>query len=104
MKTILKQFIGEPLFDACAAMLSRLHITFNEVTRTPVPFEGLYPGPLTKALQEIMTKVEHTYFIGTVDEASLSGHATQQAEDEVTRKAAEGKYMGRCHPRCALGR
>lgn len=94
MKTILKQFISEPLFDACAAMLSYLHITFNEVTRTPIPFDSLYPGPLTKALQEIMMKVEHTYFIGTVDETSLSGHATQQDEGEVTQQAAEGKYVG----------
>ena len=94
MKTILKHFIDEPLFDACAAMLDYLHITFNEVTRTPVPFDSLYPGPLTKALMEIIDKVEHTYFIGTVDEASLSGRATQQAEGEVTKKAAEGKYVG----------
>lgn len=94
MKTILKQFIDESLFDACAAMLSHLHITFNEVTRTPVPFANLYPGPLTKALQELMPKVEHTYFIGTVDEASLSGKARQQNESEVTHQAAEGKYVG----------
>ena len=94
MKTVLKKFTNEPLFDACAAMLNHLHITFNEVTRTPVPFDGLYPGSLTKALQEIMGKVEHTYFIGTIDEASLSGHAMQQDEDEVTHKAAEGKYVG----------
>ena len=94
METILKQFVNEPLFDACAAMLSHLHIMFNEVTRTPVPFESLYPGHLTKALQEIMAKLGHTYFFGTVDEASLSGHATQQDEDEVTQKAAEGKYVG----------
>ena len=91
MNTILKKFATEPLFDACAAMLDHLHIMFNEVTRTPVVFDSLYPGPLTKALQELMAKVEHTYFIGTVDEASLSGHATQQDEGEVTQKAAEGK-------------
>ena len=94
MKTILKQFLDEPLFDACAAMLRHLQITFNEVTRTPIPFVSLYPGPLTKALQEIMAKVEHTYFIGTVDEASLSGKAKQQDEQEVTQKAVEGKYVG----------
>ena len=94
MKTILKQFIDEPLFDACAAMLNHLQISFNEVTRTPVPFYGLYPGTLTKALREIMQKVDNTYFIGTVDEASLSGHATQQDEEDVTHQAAEGKYIG----------
>ena len=94
MKTILKKFIYEPLFDACSAMLNHLHISFNEVTRTSVPFDSLYPGPLTKALHEIMSKVEHTYFIGTVDEASLSGHATQQDKEKVKHKAAEGKYVG----------
>ena len=94
MKTILKQFIDESLFDACAAMLNHLHITFNEVTRMPVPFEGLYPGSLTKALREILTKVENTYFIGTVDEASLSGRQNRQSGEEVTKKAAEGKYVG----------
>ena len=94
MKTILKQFVDEPLFDASAAMLHHLHISFNEVTRTPVPFEGLYRNPLTKALREILPKVEQTYFIGTVDEASLSGSASRQDENEVTAKASEGKYVG----------
>ncbi len=94
MNSILKQFVDEPLFDACAALLNHLHISFNEVTRTPVPFEGLYRNPLTKALREILPKVEHTYFIGTVDEASLSGSASRQDENEVTAKASEGKYVG----------
>ena len=94
MKTILKQFAEKPLFDACALMLSHLHISFNEVTRTPVPFENLYPGALTKALQELMPKVNETYFIGTVDESSLSGHARQQEAGEVTQRASEGKYAG----------
>ena len=56
MNTILRKFVDEPLFDACAALLNHLHISFNEITRTPVSFEGLYPGPLSKTLQEIMRK------------------------------------------------
>ena len=94
MNSILKKFVDESLFDACAAMLNYLHISFNEVTRTPVPFEGLYRNPLTKALQEILVKVENTYFIGTIDEASLSGRAARQDENNVTAKASEGKYVG----------
>lgn len=94
MNSILKKFVDEPLFDACAAMLNHLQISFNEVTRTPVPFEGLYRNPLTKALQEILVKVEDTYFIGTVDEASLSGRAARQDENDVTAQASEGKYVG----------
>ena len=92
MKTILKQFIDEPLFDACAAMLGHLHIAFNQVTRTPVSFDSLYPAPLTKALNEICGKVAHTYFIGTVDEASFSGHAMQQDKEVFIRQAYEGRY------------
>lgn len=94
MNTILRKFVDEPLFDACAAWLNHLHISFNEITRTPVPFEGLYPGPLSKTLQEIMRKVEHTYFIGTVDEASLSGQAKVKGGEDVTQEAAQGRYAG----------
>ncbi len=94
MNNILKKFVDEPLFDACAATLHHLHIIFNEVTRKPVPFEGLYPDKLTKALQEILVKVENTYFIGTVDEASLSDRAVRQNENDVMAKASEGKYVG----------
>lgn len=94
MKSILKQFVDKQLFDACTALLEHLHISFNEVTRTPISFGSLYPGSLTKALQEITSKVDQTYFIGTIDEASLSGHASQQDEDSLTHRAAEGKYVG----------
>ena len=94
MNTILRKFVDEPLFDACAALLNHLHIFFNEITRTPISFEGLYPGPLSKALQEIMRKVEHTYFIGTVDEASLSGQAKVKSGEDVTQEAAQGRYAG----------
>ena len=94
MNTILRKFVDEPLFDACAALLNHLHISFNEITRTPVSFEGLYPGPLSKTLQEIMRKVEHTYFIGTVDEASLSGQAKVKSGEDVTQEAAQGRYIG----------
>ena len=94
MNTILRKFVDEPLFDACAALLNHLHISFNEITRTPVSFEGLYPGPLSKTLQEIMRKVEHTYFIGTVDEASLSGQAKVKSGEDVTQEAAQGRYAG----------
>ena len=94
MNTVLKKFVNEPLFDASAALLEHLHIVFNEVTRMPVPFESLYPQQLTKALQDVLVKVENTYFIGTVDESSLSGHADTLDAADVTGRASEGKYTG----------
>ena len=94
MNTILNRFVSEPLFDACAALLNQLHIIFNEVTRQPIPFESLYPQQLGKALQEVLTKVKSTYFIGTVDETSLSGSAETLSAEEVTARASEGRYTG----------
>ena len=94
MNTVLKKFVNESLFDASAALLEHLHIVFNEVTRMPVPFESLYPQQLTKALQDVLAKVENTYFIGTVDESSLSGHAGTLDAADVTGRASEGKYTG----------
>ena len=94
MNTVLKKFVNESLFDASAALLHHLHIVFNEVTCVPVPFEDLYPLDLSKALREVLAKVEHTYFIGTVDESSLTGSAETLSAKEVTTRASEGKYNG----------
>jgi len=94
MNTVLKKFVNESLFDASAALLHHLHIIFNEVTRVPVPFEDLYPLDLSKALREVLAKVEHTYFIGTVDESSLTGSAETLSAEDVTARASEGKYTG----------
>ena len=94
MHTILKLFTRESLFDACAAMLRHLHIEFNEVTRTPVTFESLYPNQLSKSLREILLKVDKTYFIGTIDEASLSGNSSRQDQNDVTTLAKEERYVG----------
>lgn len=94
MNTVLKKFVNESLFDASEALLHHLHIVFNEVTRVPVPFEDLYPLDLSKALREVLVKVEHTYFIGTVDESSLTGSAETLSAEEVTARASEGKYTG----------
>ena len=94
MNTILKLFTTESLFDACTAMLRHLHIEFNEVTRTPVSFESLYPTKMSKSLCDILSKVDNTYFIGTIDEASLSGNSSCQNKDDVTAQAEEGRYVG----------
>lgn len=94
MNTVLKKFVNESLFDASSALLHHLHIVFNEVTRVPVPFEDLYPLDLSKALNDVLAKVENTYFIGTVDESSLTGSAETLSAEEVTARASEGKYTG----------
>lgn len=94
MNTVLKKFVNEPLFDATAAMLQKLHISFNEVTRLPVSFKDLYRTNLPKALGDVLSKVRNTYFIGSIDESSLQGKAKQLSAGELTEQAYEGKYNG----------
>ena len=94
MKTILNQYLTQPLFDACVTLLNHLHIQINEVSRRSISFEDLYQQPLTKALQGVMSKVAETYFLGTVDEASLSGHSEGQDAETITVAASEGRYIG----------
>ena len=94
MNAILNQYLTQPLFDACVALLDHLHIRINEVSRRPISFEDLYQQPLTKALQGVMSKVAETYFLGTVDEASLSGHIEGQDAGTITAAASEGRYIG----------
>ena len=94
MESILNLYLVEPLFNACIGMLNHLHIQINEVSRIPVSFESLYRQPLNKALQDVLAKVKDTYFIGTVDEASLSGHTENKDAENVTHDASEGRYAG----------
>lgn len=94
MISTLNKFLAEPLFDSCIALLNHLHVQINEVSRVPLRFEDLYQQPLTKVLQGAFAKVSETYFIGTVDESSLSGNAASRGVDDITKAVSEGRYAG----------
>ena len=93
MKTVLKNFITQSLFDASAEMLEHLHIKFSPQSKTPIHFGNLYfsatSQKMPKQLGEVMEKVKETFFIGTIDEESLHGH---QSEYDL-ENPVEGKYQ-----------
>ena len=93
MKTVLKDFITKPLFDASAEMLEHLHIQFSSQSKTPIDFGNFYvqatSQKMPKQLSEVVEKVKETYFIGAIDEETLEGHQTTYDLDAPI----DGKYQ-----------
>ena len=92
MKEVLKSFSQKSLYDACCDMLNSLQISFKYVTRQALPFNNLYRYELSKSLSEVVDKVEATYYIGNIDEATLSGKGEAKNIDEVEKATSESKY------------
>ena len=92
MKEVLKSFSQKSLYDACCDMLNSLQISFKSVTRQALPFNNLYRYELSKSLSEVVDKVEATYYIGNIDEATLSGKGEAKNIDEVEKATSESKY------------
>ncbi|MCI6080054.1 MAG: Eco57I restriction-modification methylase domain-containing protein [Prevotella sp.] len=92
MKEVLKSFSQKSLYDACCDMLNSLQISFKPVTRQALLFNNLYHYELSKSLSEVVDKVEATYYIGNIDEATLSGKGEAKSIDEVEKATSESKY------------
>ena len=92
MKEVLKSFTHKSLYAACRDMLNNLQISFNSVTRQPLPFRSLYRNELSQALSEVVDKVEATYYIGNIDEDTLSGTGEAMSIEDVESATSEGKY------------
>ena len=96
MEKILRLFKESSLYDACLQMLNHLQVSVNEVTREPIPFVNLYQGAysvtLPIALREAVDKLASTYYIGNIDETTLSGKGEAKNIDEVEKATSESKY------------
>ena len=96
MEKILRLFAESSLYDACLQLLSHLQVAVDEVTREPIPFVDLYQGTysatLPMALREVLDKVEATYYIGNIDEATLAGNGVGKSIEEVNAATQTGKY------------
>ena len=80
MTDILAAFASEPLFAASAKFLKHLGVKFSTQTEEPIPFLELYEDAATEAnatipkdVKAIFSRVENTYFIGTVTDDTLKG-------------------------------
>ncbi len=92
LKKVIGSFVNQPLYQACCDLLHCLGIAFTEVTAKEIPFEQLYQSPLPKYLREIMDKVSVTYYIGNLDDNTLSGKSAGRTISDVKQLTSEGKY------------
>lgn len=99
MRYTLKRFTTDSLFDASSALLEKLHIQFDRETAEPVSIADYWDGTIPQYLHDALANIEKTYFIGTVNDASLHGNKDSKSLKEVTDKVADivkngGKYDG----------
>ena len=93
MKEVLESFTHKSLSEACCDMLDSLLISYsNAVTRQSLSFCSLYRNPLSKALADVVAKVDATYYIGNIDEETLSGSGEAKSIEAVESATSEGKY------------
>lgn len=98
MTDILAAFANEPLFAASAKFLTHLGVKFSTQTEEPIPFLELYEEAATQAnatipkdVKAIFSRVENTYFIGTVTDDTLKG---DNAAVDFKAEAEKPKYEG----------
>lgn len=98
MTDILAAFASESLFPASEKFLKHLGVKFSTQTEEPIPFLELYEDAATEAnatipkdVKEIFSRVENTYFIGTVTDDTLNG---ENAGVDFKVEAAKPKYEG----------
>ena len=98
MTDILAAFANEPLFTASAKFLTHLGVKFSTQTEEPIPFLELYEEAATEAnatipkdVKAIFSRVENTYFIGTVTDDTLKG---DNAAVDFKAEAEKPKYEG----------
>ena len=95
MTDILKRFTNESLFDATSHLLSKLNIYFARETAQPIDVAELYDAPMPKYLTDALDSINHTYFIGIVNDLSLQGNRTDDDLEAITRMMQRGdKYDG----------
>lgn len=94
----LAAFTHEPLFAAANTFLKHLGVKCSTQTEEPIPFLELYEeaakvvgADVPKPLRKIFSRVEKTYFVGTVDADTLAGNTEAVDFKTVAEKL---KYDG----------
>ena len=98
MTDILAAFANESLFAASEKFLKHLGVKFSTQTEAPIPFLEFYEeaakeanATIPKDIRAIFTRVENTYFIGTVTDDTLKG---DDAAVDFKTESAKPKYEG----------
>ena len=92
----LKSFTEDSsLFNATARLLSKLNIAFDRETAQPIDVADFYDEAMPQYLNNVLANIKHTYFIGVVNDRSLSGHKDAESIEDIEETVQHGgKYDG----------
>lgn len=91
----LSRFTTESLYSATSALLEKLQIQLDRVTAEPVSISSFWEGPVPQYLNEAMSCISETYFIGIVNDGSLQGNKSADTIESVAETMEQGgKYDG----------
>lgn len=91
----LRNFTTETLFDATSALLSTLHIQFDRETAEPINVADLYDGVMPQYLKDALSHVSNTYFVGIVNDGSLSGNKSELSlQGVIDKDRKDDRYDG----------
>lgn len=95
MLQTLHKFTSDGLFGATSALLAKLNIEFDRETAEAINVAEFYDGPMPLYLSDALQSIEHTYFIGIVNDQSLAGEKAADSLDDVAETVCHGgKYDG----------
>lgn len=95
MLNTLKNFTTQSLFDATSGLLSKLQIKFDRETAEAISLADFYDGPMPKYLTMASEAIDKTYFIGIINDKSLTGEKKNESLEDVAGTIARGdKYDG----------
>ena len=88
----LKNFSSESLFNATSTLMSKLNIEIDRETAEAINVTDLYDGVIPQYFSDALQSIEHTYFIGIINDQSLKGTKTEESSKDTLQHA--DKYSG----------
>lgn len=96
VKDILQKFVDTDLYSASLGLLEEVGVKINQETCEPIDIADFYEGEMPKYLQNALTLIERSYYIGVVNDETLAKIVSAVSLQDEQQKVlnAQGKYNG----------
>ena len=96
IKDVLRKFVESDLYSASLALMNEIGLRINQETREPISVSDLYDGVMPKYLQNALTLIKDIYFIGVVNDETLTKQVVNTHFQDEQEKiiSNNGKYEG----------
>lgn len=96
IKDILQKFANTDLYSASLVLLEEVGVKINQETCEPIDIADFYDGEMPKYLQNALTQIGKSYYIGVVNDETLAKTVSAVSLQDEQQKVldAQGKYNG----------